>query len=461
MTQPIAGWLARLTVVLLAAACGSPTPPAPTSPPEPSATAGPTISPPPTGAPSDTTDAAADLLEPADQPALRGIYLPAGMRVRSSDHYAFIQSPTDCDTLSNILDAGQWRVAERLSVPMPTPNPEAGIPAIEAPEWLLLRWADDVAMARLGGDENGCVAQIWRVSRQPVSAIGAFEAEGDASALQLLCLSGGGTAGLSMMYVGPDDLRLMIETAVPLEIGTHPIDLETEISIGRSDVGVFELFQLLAGGLDEDGGGIGEDAFANFFPADYEAGEWEGSVSVTSIDPLIGEINLENLIDERRRSQSLRAGFRCDLPPGQLTLAAAETRQTPPPEPEPTAAPAAGTVVVTVESGRHAGRHEVASTDVFCSYNLMGDNTWDAGYGAPDAPAGEIQTVNVSMPDGGGETSAFVTFGDDFDHDWFNDDAASGEVTDRGDVVEFTVTGTSYAGIAFEVTITCTDIARF
>ncbi len=446
-----------LAALMLIVACGGPDLPPPDGPP--AATDGHDGEASPNRPPdTDTTsDAARDLLEPHAQPLLPGLYLPEGVLVSGTDHYAFVLTQLGCDELAAIIDSGQWQVEDRVAWPLPTPNPAEGIPELPSTDWLLLRSGTENAIARIGGDEDGCAAQVWRISHQPVAASGAVEAAADVPAVQLFCGTAGGGAGFAMTYIGPGDVRFSIESEVPLEIGTHPLSPHTEVLVGRSDIGQFELFQAFA---DPDGAAMDESAFDAWFPADGDADNW-GSVTVTSVEPLVGEMSFKNLADERGRRLSLTAGFRCDLPVGQLARAAEMPRETATPDTEPTPAPA-GRLVMTIASGPHAGTHEIESTNISCSYNLLGGDSWNAGYYSDDEPrTGELQTVNVSMPTGGGSASVLATLGDDFDADWFNDNDASGELEDRGDVVEFFVSGTAANGVGYEIAITCTDVGRF
>jgi hypothetical protein len=433
--------LALLVIAMLALSCGSPSPPRPTDRPTDGQ---------PSGSPPDL-DAGADMLAPGGQPALAGIYLPEGMVARGTDHYAFIQSPTDCETLAAVLGAGQWTLSERVAVVAPSPDPSAGIPPFQLPEWLLLRWASDALVVRLGGDSNGCVAQVWRLARLPYSASGAVESSGEAMALTLLCAPGGGSAELLPIYLADDGTAFTLRMLVPLELGRHAVDAETEVGLGKLDFDVDDVFRALAGQVA--GAGVDEESFDAFYPADLEGGQWEGRVEVTALEPLTGEIVLENLQDERGRSLSLRAGFRCDLPPGQLTRAA---------EPTPTGspAPAPGTVTVEISGGPHAGRHDISSAEVKCSYNISGDKQWLATYGpAEPPPAGELQSLLITTSPGA-KASVFMIFGDNIDRDWIKTETATAKVTDAGGTVELDLSGGA-SGITFKIVFTCRDIGRF
>lgn len=434
------GQLCLLSVALLVLACGSPTPPQPTNRP---------IDGQPSGSPPDL-DAGLDLLAPAGLPALAGIYLPEGVVGRGNDHYAFIQSPTDCDTLAAVLGAGEWTIAERVAMAVPSPDPSAGLPPFALPEWLLLRWGGNAAVVRMGGNSSGCVAQIWRLARLPYRATGAIESSGEAMAFSISCLAGAGAAELNSMYFADDGTAFSLHLPVPLKVGRHAVDADTEIRIGRVELD--EVFRAFA--VQEGDSGFDEETLEAFYPADLESGQWQGRVEVTSLEPLTGEVVLEDVRDEGgRRTLSLQTGFRCDLPPGQLTRAAEST-----PIPNPSFIP--GSVTVEVSTGPHAGRHEISSQKVACSYNLSGDKQWLTSYSPEEPPpAGELQSMLITTTPGA-KASVFMIFGDDPSRDWINGEAATAKVTDSGATVELDVNG-RVGGVAFDVALTCHDIARF
>lgn len=450
--------LVLVAAAVIALACTT-TPPQPTDPGQPTGqpSAQPSgapvpTGPLPTGAGDGVVDAASELLPPDAGLALPGLYLPAGTVGRGSDHYAFIQSPAACDELVAVLRAGEWTVTDQLSPPLPSSDPEAGVPEIPPIQWLTLRWADDMAVARVGGDASGCVAQFWRLAHVPYTASGVFESAGEATQMQLLCVAAEGEAQIGTIYVAPDGVVYSLGAQMPLEVGSHPLDENTEVSIGRSELDIADLSRgLFSGGLVD---GLDDDALSAFFPADLESGQWQGSINVTSIEPLTGEIVLEDLRDEAGRSQSLRSGFRCDLPPGQLTRAA-EAEAGPSPSPAP-----ASKLTIDISAGPHAGTHEIESPEVSCSFDLLSNEAWLISYSAPGDPVqGELQTLLITVPAGGARSSVTMFFGDDFEDDWFDTDRATGEVTDGGDTADLAVTGTA-SGVDFEVTIACAAVDR-
>lgn len=448
--------LVLVAAALLALACTS-TPPRPTDPGQP--TAQPSGVPNPTGPlPSGTGDSigdtAFDLLPPDPALTLPGLYLPAGTVGRGSDHYAFIQSPAGCDELVAVLRAGEWTVIEDLTPPMPTADPDAGVPDIPPVRWLTLRWADDLAMARVGGDDNGCVAQFWRLAQVPYAASGVFESTGEATQLQLLCVAAEGEAQISTMYVAPDGVVYSLSAQMPLEVGSHPLDENTDVELGRTDMDITALTRaMFSGGIE---GGAGDVPMTGFFPADLESGQWQGSVDVTTIEPLTGEIVLEDMRDEAGRSQSLRSGFRCDLPPGQLRRAAEGAPQE---GPTPTPTPPSR-LTVDIASGPHAGTYEIESTEISCSFDLLSDDAWLVSYSAPGDPVqGDLQTLLATVRPAGARSSVTMLFGEDFENDYFNAERATAEVNDAGDTADLVVTGRA-SGVDFEVTIACATVER-
>lgn len=449
-------------VVMLAVGCGSQTPP-----PNPSGSLVPSsspavTSPAPSASAAPTADGSpgSDILAPERQPAFPGLYFPAGFLAQGTDHFALIQAPFDCPTLTDVLRAGQWTMVDRGAVVMPTqdpaqPTPAVAIPDFSLPEWLLLHWGDEYAVARVGGDENGCLAQVWRLSNGDYAAHGAIESVGRANALQTMCAAGNGIAEFGALYVGADGTFFSLQTTVPLKVGSHPIDQDTELRAGPVGPTVEMAFRLLFGGVSEE-----EQARFDidpYFPEDPAEG-WPGSIEVTSVDPLVGEIHFEGLRNEAGDQQTLSTGFRCDLRPGRLT-AAAEAAANATPSPVPSPSPAPGHLSVDIAAGPHAGTQQLTSPDMTCSLGLFGTGDWTVSYNAPEYVAGEVQSLTVTAH-ANGKADVFMTLGDDFDRDWFNTDSAQAEVSDHGASVDIVVNGRG-ADSDFTIAITCYDIVRF
>lgn len=457
--------LATLALALLLA-CGGPTPPpqptpsgAPIGSPGVDASPGATSPSGPVPSPSFAFDPGA-LAERPPQPNLPGLYLPAGVLAQGTDHFALIQARMDCPTLKAVLGAGQWSVIDHGSLVLPTqdpaqPTPEVPLPELTPPDWLLLRWGNEYAFARVGGDENGCLAQVTRLARAPYAAHGAIESSGEGAAMQVMCAAGSGVAEIATVYFGDDGAFFSFQTAVPLEIGSHPLDEDTDLEAGARGPSVEAAFALFYGGATDNA----EEEIPGiepYAPADLSVAVWPGSLEVASIDPLVGTINFEGVRNEAGESLTLTAPFRCDLPLGQLTRAAEQQAE---PTAVPSPSPAPGRLSVEIAEGPHAGPQELTSSDVTCSLGLFGAGDWSASYVAPEPVAGEVQSLTVTAH-ANGKADVFMTLGDDFDHDWFNTDSALVEVSDHGASVDIAVTGHS-ADSDFTIDIICYDIFRF
>jgi hypothetical protein len=450
-------------LVLTLSACSSPTPaptpsPAPGQPTVAPGDPSPGASPGPSQAPGVSGSPAADLLPPEPQPALPGIYLPAGFLARGTDHFAQIQAPTNCATLSAVLGAGQWAVTDEAHLTIPTPGPgetAAPMPDLTPPSWLLLHWGDQTAVARVGGDETGCLAQIWRLPKLDYEMHGAIESAGQAESLQVQCAVGLGMAELGFFYFGDDGTIYSMSTTVPLKVGSHAVPLETEIRAGDGlGIGVDDFFPLIYGGQPEPEDGPRAEQYG---PADPEGG-WQGTIDITSTEPLVGEIRLDDLRNAADERLSLTTGFRCDLRPGALARAAEEAANATP-SPAPSPSPAPGHITVEIGSGPHAGTHEAESGDAMCSLNALGEG-WLISYSAIEPVAGELQALNLTMPEAGGQANVTMYFGEDFERDWFLVDDADATVLDNDTNVEFSVTGREN-GIDFTITFLCNNVARF
>jgi hypothetical protein len=449
---------ATALLAIAIAACGGPTP-APTPSPVPGQPTGGPGEPSPTVSPGANGSPAADLLPPEPQPALPGIYLPAGFLARGTDHFTQIQAPTDCATLTDVLGAGQWAVTDDAHLTIPTPGPgetAQPMPDLNPPNWLLLRWGDQIAVARIGGDETGCLAQIWRMPELDYEMHGAIESTGRAVSLQVQCVVGAGAAELAFFYFGEDGTLFSVSTTVPLKVGNHDVPFETEVYAG-SGVGITvdQMFPVLYGGQPEPQGGPQAEQYG---PNDPASG-WEGSIAVTSIEPLTGQLALENLRNAAGETLSLTADFRCDLRPGALSRAAEEAANaTPTPAASPSPQP--GFVRVEIASGPHAGVHEATGPEATCAFGFMREGEWMIQYSAPELIPGELQSLSVSTPQDGGKSNVQMFFGDDYQNDWFSDSDANGTVDDYGTDVQFTFTGRA-AGSDYTITFDCFDILRF
>jgi hypothetical protein len=405
-------------------------------------------------------DSGAELLPAENQPLVPGLYLPSGVIARSTDHFAFIQSPTDCNTLTAILGAGEWQVVEHAALPIPSADPSFPMPVISPPEWLLLKSGEGTAFVRIGGDDAGCVAQLWRVARVPFTASGdVINQSGEASEFQTMCAAAGGMATFGGIFIADDGTVISLSSSVPLVMGTHPLGVDQELSMGQTTLDERQVFEALfahaQGDEDED-----EVPVTDFFPPDPESG-WQGSAEVTSIDPLIATLKFEEARDESGDTQSLQIDFRCDLPPGQLKRAAENPTPTESPVPSGTVAQP-NRLSVTLAEGPHAGTLEFSGDEITCSQNLFGQDEYLLSY-SPSAELvpGDLTGVTVTVPASGTKTEVFITFeGEDFEHDFLTTKEATGDVTESATGANVTVTGHA-GGTDFDLSITCGTVDQF
>lgn len=452
------GWRPRLVAYfvvtwLLLGACGSSPTPEPTSP-LPLASTGstfPTASDPSASARPSASDAPAPPTPLAPQVPLpmTGFAGYEQVQMIGGEFAATAFTDLSCDALTGWLQAGDWRLDADTLTPLPVETPAAGAVVPPRTRWLALSRPGDGVVAKLVSKdaESGCSASVRRLSRQPLAGEGHFTASTTASAYQVICSPDSQSVQAAMFFFGDDGTRAFITAEIPLVLGEQQL-LDGSVRMGKKDFTLAALTEALSQSLD---GAVLYERLEN-----YEAAEGTtGTATVTSIDPLVATVEFTGLVSGDGVSQSVTAGFRCDLPGRKLTNAAIPPEVTPPPT-----VPPSGTMVVTVGSGADGISESLAGPEISCSFGIMGEDTWFLQHDDSDGV-----TVFVFIPP---EDSATLTF-----YDWRTsiptrveiDPARTGghltaTVDDRGSEVGFTAEGVTGDGRDVHVSATCRAIER-
>ena len=118
---------------------------------------------------------------------------------------------------------------------------------------------------------------------------------------------------LSAAYDGPGDTHVLVDATFSTAAGTGEVDpdgLDVSISHGGDSLLALldQAIALSLGGEDESD--IAFDGVTTYAP-DYD-GDFTGSVTITSRDPLIGTLELPGLVDEDGDATvDVTAAFRC------------------------------------------------------------------------------------------------------------------------------------------------------
>ncbi len=267
---------------------------------------------------------AADLS--ASYAAFPGLYWTGEQMATGGESSVRVLSARPCAELLDLLSASEWRATARLDSP---PG------QFRWPSLLLLERGEAVALARADSIHpltatvtteatplalgEQCRAQVSRLSTKPVDAVGAESAQGEAWVYPFLggcrTIKAGTLVALDvmLMYEGPGDFRalLAMELAAPVALGEHALDPQgLTLTVFRSEQSYFDIMgegyaQILAGSEMKPQA----MASARSFSA---ASQTPGTLTVTGIAPLEGQVNLTHLADEAGMTQAFRAGFRCN-----------------------------------------------------------------------------------------------------------------------------------------------------
>jgi hypothetical protein len=447
------------TIALLLAACGdqSPRPSGSAQAPAPSGLDLPT----PQGVLLPGLAAAPFPLRAERASDLWGLYRVAGMTVNVGEHAAAVQATVSCTALIEILTAGEWSVGATAELPLASPRVEGGAEI----HWLVLERGEQAVFAQLGGNGDTCGGKLFRSTRQMIEAHGAVEASGEAMLGQQSCMVGGGKALTSLLYFGPGDYFGSLDLSILIRLGEVPVE-DLTLTATRSTRQWRDLVEDIR---RQSASGSMEDVQRDLGQEYWEGEAYEGSVTVTSLDPLVGEVRLEGLTDGQGATQSFRGGFRCDLPPGQLA-AAAEEAATATPRPTATARPASE-LRLEVAGGPKAGTY-TATKEVSCSRGLMRPEEWlvthSPGGGAAD---GEVSFLHltVSAPSDGGRSteprlSVFIGTGMENHLEIAPGDtrgSGTATITRAGSGAAVEVSGRTADGTGVELSVTCGAVDEF
>jgi len=296
----------------------------------------------------------------------------------------------DCAALAGWLEAGDWLVERTAETPAPSPDASGHVQRYPLTRWLALSRTGEHAIAHLGEgrDPSTCNATISRMTTQPIVADGDMTFATDASAYELTCsVSGAQRVKVAVLYMGDDGSVSLVEAVVPLQPGSNALG-ETTVSTGRQELTTSAL-------IDALGGLVSSEAFAASLALVRHRQDQGSSASVTieSIDPLIGSFGLGDLVSDRGVRQSFSGGFRCDLPSRRLTEAA----QPPVAMPSPIAA-ARGHLHLTVGTGSDALVISVDGPGVSCTFSALSGADWRLGYGSADGTTGVALEIRDDEP---------------------------------------------------------------
>ncbi len=315
------------------------------------------------------------------------------MRLSATEYGGHLYSTIPCVELVTVLGAGEWRLAVTLPIPALDRKPDSP----PAGYWVMLERGPETLFAQLSGDPY-CSGTVTRSSAQSVLARGVVAADGTTEASQERCFAAEGIAEITSVYWGPGDLRATLEVTVLLRAGRHALDPgRYELTIGRSQLTRRDLYQQLLRQFAEPSPSAEPEISGTEFVPDEKSTAF---VTITSVDPLVAEVELNDLRDADGRSQSFRAGFRCDLAEHRLTAAAAAT---PRPTPTPTPAPLGGKFRLEVRTGPVAGIYEADSAEeITCSLGLFREDEYMIQY-APAAEDAELTYLQLTLanPEGG------------------------------------------------------------
>lgn len=262
-------------------------------------------------------------------PVFEGLYWTGEVGVTAAgENSARVMTGLPCSNLIDLLSAGEWRITER-AVPDPS---QGGMFSVMA----LLEKTDQVALVNLkdlspveiqmdgspapaqaaeGEPEiTGCTGTIQVLPVVSLSAAGEQQAEGEAMVYPLNngCINYGDGTEVSLLYEGPGDFRAAVTFTVPNETGEYDVyDTDFELQVTRLDkryVALFaEAYAQASVGMEEE-----DEEEELLGPTFYPMSDEAGTVTVTSIHPLAGEINLIDFMGEMD-TQSLHTSFLCSV----------------------------------------------------------------------------------------------------------------------------------------------------
>lgn len=232
-------------------------------------------------------------LTPAQtSPAFPGLYLPPDALGEATGNTLNVISDLPCSDLMDILASGQWQEVQRKHSDQGTKS-----------DMSELALGSDVAVASFNGVP--CQATVNRLYPQTLKAQGPVDASGDSLEYPSMCLSDGQSTTVNMLYLGPGDVRAIIGVVVPMQTGTSAItDIEnTGLGIGSSQASLLDLLDMQG---DASGGSPPLSSVIRMF---NPGPNFQGQVTVKSIDPLVGEVRLSGMQNGSGQEEGITASF--------------------------------------------------------------------------------------------------------------------------------------------------------
>lgn len=266
-------------------------------------------------------------------PAFDGLYFNSDLLVENHGENARILAGLPCGQLLALLSSGEWRLTNNIPL-----NPQfAGfIPGYALMErngeYLLLKFKDLVPeLQALPGEEQigtsspptvvtsetvvsnipvGCQVTISMIVPQPIEAHGVEEVQGQALGYPLMkdCLITDDSFSVSMFYEASGDFRAMLQFEGSRVVGEQPVSFsELSLQVFHFPMSTLDFLEQYFSHYNlEDTESIDDQGIT------YTAGtEAPGMVTITSLVPLAGEIQLDNMVDESGNLQTFKAAFNC------------------------------------------------------------------------------------------------------------------------------------------------------
>jgi hypothetical protein len=264
-------------------------------------------------------------------PAFDGLYWSSDLLVeKHGDTTARVLAGMPCAQVLALLSSGDWLLTRQLPKNEQTGGTIPELALMERNgEFLFLKIRDIVSAsssASVGGqtppaaqtpdlapssfDPNnisGCQILIAKIVPQSIEAHGTEELQGTALGYPLLmdCLYSTNDVTVSVFYEGAGDFRALLQFDTPNTIGEHPVSQNgLSLNVYRTPLNVMEFMSLAS---TEEGNSSSDTTNTT-----YDAGsDTPGKVTIQAVNPLTGEIQLDDLVDESGNPQTFKAGFQC------------------------------------------------------------------------------------------------------------------------------------------------------
>jgi len=267
----------------------------------------------------------------SQMPSFDGLYFTSDLLVESHGENIRILADLPCGQVIALLSSSQWLLTKDIPLDPKFAGFIPGFTLLERNgEYLLLKSREIVpeappmpgveqaataiptAQATPGGiDLNsliGCQVTVAKIIPQPLEAHGVEEVQGLALGYQVVdCLYTPKEIGVNMYYEGQGDFRANLMFQVPNAIGEQPVSLAgLSLQVLHHQSSVLEYVDQLYRNWDPANSNPGSEGIT------FTAGsETPGTVTVRSLEPLAGEIQLDNLMDAAGNLQTFKAAFDC------------------------------------------------------------------------------------------------------------------------------------------------------